>query len=432
VSNTYQKDRRCAQPDRQPGREIAVPEQVIVSMAEIAESAKEGLLALAVGTGMQVMAAMFAEDAQRLCGPDGKHNSDRAGYRHGTGAGSVTLGGRRVAVTRPRVRAADGSAELHLPSYDLFSGTEVLGKMALERMLAGLSSRRYGRGLEPVGGQAEEAAAATSKSAVSRRFAAATETALAELMSRRLDDLDLAAFMVDGVHFGDSTCVVALGIGIDGVKHPLGVEEGSTENATVVTDLITGLRDRGLDVTKPVLAVLDGSKALARAVKDVFDKPLIQRCQEHKIRNVKDKLPERLKTVTEKRMRKAYHAESALKAEGELEALARELGKTHPGAAASLREGMTETLTVLRLGVPPTLARTLRSTNTIESMIGICREHSKNVKRWRNGQMALRWCAAGMAEAGRQFRRVNGHLHLPRLRAARSVVHTECQCRKPG
>ena len=316
------------------------------------------------------------------------------------------------------MRAAGGSGELHLPSYDLFSSTEILGQLALEKMLAGLSSRRYVRGLEPAGQAVGDAAASVSKSAVSRRFVAATETALAELMSRRLDDLDLVAFMVDGVHFGEHTCVVALGIGIDGTKHPLAVEEGSTENATLVTDLITGLRDRGLDVTKPILAVLDGAKALSRAVKDVFDKPLIHRCQEHKIRNVKDKLPEKLRAVTERRMRQACHAESALKAEGLLTALAAELDKTHPGAAASLREGMAETLTILRLGVPPTLARTLRSTNTIESMIEICREHSKNVKRWRDGTMALRWCAAGMIEAGHQFRRVNGHLHLPKLRAA--------------
>jgi putative transposase len=417
VSNTYQKNRRHAQPDRQPD-EVAVPEQVIVSMAEIAGSAREGLLALAVGTGLQVMAAMFAEDAERLCGPGGKHNPGRDGYRHGSEDGSVTLGGRRIAVARPRVRAADGSGELRLPSYDLFSGTGILTEMALERMLAGLSSRRYARGLEPAGQAVEDAASSVSKSAVSRRFVAATETALAELMSRRLDDLDLVVFMVDGVHFGESTCVVALGIGADGTKHPLAVEEGSTENATLVTSLITGLRDRGLDVTRPVLAVLDGSKALARAVKDVFDQPLIQRCQEHKIRNIKDKLPEKLRAVTEKRMRRAYHAESALKAEGELEALARELDKTHPGAAASLREGMAETLTILRLGVPPTLARTLRSTNSIESMIEICRNHSRNVKRWRDGQMALRWCAAGMLEAGHQFRRVNGHMHLTALRAA--------------
>jgi transposase-like protein len=424
VSNTYQKKSRRAQAGVLPG-EIAVPEQVIVSMAEVAESAKEGLLALAVGTGLQVMAAMFAEDVAQLCGPDGRHNPDRAGYRHGTGAGSVTLGGRRLPVNRPRVRAADGSGELRLPSYDLFSSTEVLGQMALEKMLAGLSSRRYERGLEPAGAAVQDAACATSKSAVSRRFVAATETALAELMSKRLDGLDLVAFMVDGVHFGEHTCVVALGIGIDGTKHPLGVEEGSTENAAVVTDLITGLRERGLDTSKPILAVLDGAKALSRAVKDVFGKPVIHRCQQHKIRNVIDKLPERLRSVTEKRMRQAYHAESALQAEGLLTELAAELGKTHPGAAASLREGMAETLTILRLGAPPTLARTLHSTNTIESMIGICREHSKNVKRWRDGTMALRWCAAGMIEAGKQFRRVNGHLHLAKLRDALNASFTE-------
>jgi hypothetical protein len=424
VSNTYQKTSRRAQPDPEPG-EVAIPEQVVISMTEIAGAAREGLLALAVGTGLQVMAAMFDEDVARVCGPGGKHNAERAGYRHGTGDGSVTLGGRRLAVTRPRVRAADGSGELHLPSYDLFSSTEILTQLALEKMLAGLSSRRYARGLEPAGQAVEEAAAATSKSAVSRRFVTATETALAGLMSRRLDDLDLVAFLADGVHFGDHTCVVALGIGIDGTKHPLAVEEGSTENATLVTGLITGLRERGLDVTKPILAVLDGSKALSRAVKDVFDKPLIQRCQQHKIKNVRDKLPERLKAVAEKRMRQAYHAESALKAEGLLAELARELDKTHPGAAASLREGMAETLTILRLGVPPTLARTLRSTNPIESMIEICREHAKNVKRWRDGTMALRWCAAGMLEADHQFRRVNGHLHLPKLRAALEAHFTE-------
>ncbi len=424
MSNTYQKRTRHAQRDGLPG-EIAVPEQVIVSMTEIAESAKEGLLALAVGTGMQVMAAMFSEDAERLCGPDGRHNPGRAGYRHGTGAGSVTLGGRRVPVTRPRVRAADGSGELHLPSYDLFSSTEILGRLAMEKMLAGLSSRRYGHGLEPAGQAVESTAASTSKSAVSRRFVAATETALAELMTRRLDDLDLVALMIDGVHFGEHTCVVALGIGIDGTKHPLAVEEGSTENATLATGLVTGLRDRGLDVTRPVLAVLDGAKALTRAVKDVFDKPLIQRCQQHKIKNVRDKLPERLRAVAEKRMRQAYHAESALKAEGLLAGLAAELDKTHPGAAASLREGMAETLTILRLDVPPTLARTLRSTNPIESMIEICREHSKNVKRWRDGTMALRWCAAGMLEADHQFRRVNGHLHLLKLRAALDASFAE-------
>jgi hypothetical protein len=219
VSNTYQKKSCRAQTDPMPA-EVAVPEQVIVSMGEIAGAAKEGLLALAVGTGLQVMAAMFDEDVARLCGPDGKHNPDRAGYRHGAGAGSVTLGGRRLPVTRPRVRAADGSGELRLPSYDLFSSAEILSRLAMEKMLAGLSSRRYTAGLEPAGQAVQDQAAATSKSAVSRRFVAATETALAELMSRDLTGLDLVALLIDGVYFGEHTCVVALGIGIDGTKHP--------------------------------------------------------------------------------------------------------------------------------------------------------------------------------------------------------------------
>ena len=425
MSKTYQKTTRRDERDPQDAGQIAVPGQVIVSLAGIAESAKEGLLALSAGVGLQVMYQIMNEDVAALCGPRGQHNGDRAGYRHSTGAGSVTLGGRRVPVTRPRVRAADGSGELHLPSYDLFSSTEILGQMALERMLAGLSSRRYLAGLEPVGTAIGTRPASTSKSAVSRRFVAATETALAGLMSRRLDDLDLVAFLVDGAHFGEHCCVVALGIGIDGTKHPLSLAEGSTENKTLVTGLITDLRDRGLDVTRPVLAVIDGSKALAAAIRAVFDKPVIQRCQEHKLRNVIDKLPDRLRQVTQRRMRQAYHATSALQAEGQLTELATELDKTHPGAAASLREGMAETLSILALGVPPTLARTLRSTNSIESMIGICRDHSRNVKNWRDGTMALRWCAAGMLEADHQFRRVNGHLHLTKLRAALEHRFTE-------
>jgi putative transposase len=396
----------------------AVSETVSVALDELAADMREGLLALAVGAGLQVMAAIMEADVAAVCGPRGRHDPQRTATRHGHERGSVTLGGRRVAVTRPRMRATDGSGELPVPAYELFSGTEVLGRMAMERMLAGLSTRHYPAGLEPVGARAEQAAAATSRSAVSRRFVTATETALAQLLGADLRRLDLVAFMVDGVHFGEHTCVVALGIDIDGVKHPLALVEGSTENATLVTDLIVGLRERGLDVTRPILAVLDGSKALRRAVVDVFDHPVLARCQLHKIRNVRDRLPEKLRSVVTARMRRAYRAESALAAEAELTGLAAELDRTHPGAAASLREGLDETLTVLRLGVPPTLARTLRSTNAIESMISICRDRSANVKRWRDGQMALRWCAAGMLEAGKQFRRVNGHLHLRTLRAA--------------
>jgi transposase-like protein len=397
---------------------LAVPETVSVAMSEVAEDMREGLLALAVGVGMQVMQTMMDAEVSAACGPRGRHDGERTAVRHGRERGSVTLGGRRVPVTRPRVRAADGSGEVGLSSYGLFTGTEILGKMALERMLGGLSKRRYSLGLEPVGTPVEQSATATSKSAVSRKFVAMTETALGELLAADLSGLDLVALMVDGVHFAEHCCIVALGIGIDGVKHPLALVEGSTENATLVTDLCVDLRERGLDVTKATLVVIDGSKALRAAVDRVFDHPVVARCQLHKIRNVRDKLPQRLRAETERRMREAYHAESALLAQAQLNALARELDKTHPGAAASLREGLVETLTVLRLGVPPTLARTLRSTNAIESMISICRERARNVKRWRDGRMALRWCAAGMVEASGQFRRVNGHLHLPALRAA--------------
>jgi putative transposase len=395
---------------------LAVRESVSVALDELAEDLREGLLALAVGAGLQVMTALMEQDVAAACGPRGKHDPQRSATRHGHGAGSVTLGGRRVPVTRPRMRATDGSGELPVTAYELFSRTEVLGRMAMERMLAGLSTRRYPVGLEPVGTRTEQAAVSTSKSAVSRRFVAATETALAQLLAADLSELDLVGLMIDGVHFGEHCCVVALGIGIDGTKHPLSLVEGSTENATLVTELIVGLRERGLDVTRPILVVLDGSKALRRAVLDVFDRPVLARCQLHKIRNVQDRLPQKLRQVVGARMRRAYHADSALAAEAELTTLAGELERTHPGAAASLREGMAETLTVLRLGLPPTLARTFRSTNAVESMISICREHASNVKRWRDGQMALRWCAAGMVEAGKQFRRVNGHLHLRSLR----------------
>ncbi len=407
------------------GPVVSVPAEVTVALERLTGQVQEGLLSLAVAAGLQVMAQLMEADVETAAGPKGRQNPDRIAVRHGTGAGSVTLGGRRVPVVRPRVRACDGSGELPVPAYDLFSSTELLGRMAMEKMLAGLSTRRYPLGLEPVGQQVEAQARSTSKSAVSRRFVEQTETALGELLAADLSGLELVALMIDGVHFAGHLCVVALGIDTTGVKHPLTVVEGSTENTTLVRELLVGLRDRGLDTSRPVLAVLDGAKALAAGVREVFDRPVIARCQIHKLRNVTDKLPEKMRPTVESRMRQAYSAGSELEAKAQLEALIRELDKTRPGAAGSLREGLDETLTVLRLGVPPTLARTLRSTNAIESMIGICRNHARNVKRWRDGQMALRWCAAGMVEARGQFRRVNGHLHLAKLAAELERVTAE-------
>jgi len=261
------------------------------------------------------------------------------------------------------VRSADGATEVAVPAYELFASTELLGQLALERMMAKLSTRRYSAGLEPVGSAVEATARSTSRSAVSRRFVARTEVALAEMMGADLSDLDLVALMVDGVHFTEHCCVVALGIGVDGTKHPLGVVEGATEN-NGRSDLLVGLRDRGLDVGRPVLVVIDGAKALVSAVKAVFDRPVIHRCQLHKVRNVESKLPKALAALVAKKMRAAYRDPDPLSAQASLEALARDLDKAHPGAAASLREGLTETLTVSRASAcrPPSLGRCARPT----------------------------------------------------------------------
>ena len=397
---------------------MTLPDSVTLSIAELAGELQEGLLAFVVGAGMKTLDILLEADATALAGPKGCHDPNRSALRHGTDDGLVTLGGRQVTIRRPRLRTADKSAEVALPTYEWASSTELLGRETLGRMLANLSTRHYVVGLEPMGADVAKRTRSVSKSAVSRRFVAMTESALAELMTADLSALDLVAIMVDGANFGDHLLVVALGIAVDGTKHPLAVVEGDTENATVVKRLLVGLRDRGLDVTKPTLFVIDGSTALPPAIKAVFDHPVIARCVEHKVRNVKRHLPKDVARVVERRMRAAYRNPDALAGQGDLETLAKELQRQHPGAAASLREGLAETFTVSRLGVRPTLARTLRSTNAIESMIDICKTHSRNVKRWRDGTMALRWCAAGMLEAKKQFHRVQGYLHLSELRAA--------------
>jgi transposase-like protein len=287
------------------GDELALPDAVSVAMADIAGSVKDGLLALAVAAGLQVMAAMIDESVTAVAGPKGRHQPERAAVRHGTEAGSVVLGGRRVPVRRPRVRAADRSGEMTLEAYDVFSNSDLLGDIALEPMMAKQSTRRYRAGLEPVGTDIEATATSTSKSAVSRRFVARTETALGELMSSDLARLDVVALRVDGVHFAGRCFVVALGVGIDGTKHPVGVVEGDSENATVVKDLLVDLGDRGLDTTRPVLVAIDGAKALASAVNAVFDHPVIQRCQLHEIRNVEAKLPKSVAKTVAKKLRAA-------------------------------------------------------------------------------------------------------------------------------
>jgi transposase-like protein len=358
-------------------------------------------------------------EIDEVVGPKGRHDPDRSAVRHGHDRGEVTLGGRRVSVERPRARTADGEHEVGLDTYALFAARDQLTDVMLERMLAGVSTRRYARTGEPVGTDIDQVSRSTSKSAVSREFVSRTREHLIELMSRPLDDLRLAVVMLDGIELKGRCCVVALGIDTDGVKHPLGLWDGSTENATVATTLLANLVERGLDIEQGVLVVIDGAKALRRAVRDVFgvDTP-VQRCVRHKERNVLDHLPEHARDSVRRRLRAAWALEDHDRALDRLRALADELARTDPGAAASLREGLEETLTVTRLGVRGSLKRTLASTNPCESMIETVRRISRNVKRWRNGDMCLRWTAAGMLEAETQFRRVIGHGELATLAVA--------------
>ena len=404
---------------KQLAERLHMPEQVTVAMDDLAGACREGLLALAVGAGLQVMHTLIEESVTAVAGAKGRHDPARRATRHGYEDGAVTLGGRRVAVRRPRARTVDNSAEVPLPAYELFASRDLLNQMAVERMLAGLSTRRYAAGLEPVGSEVETLATGTKRSAISRRFVAMTRTALEELMSRRLDEVRPVVLMIDGEHVAEHLCVVALVIDADGNKIPVGLVEGATENGTVVTTLLEDLVARGLDMSGGVLVVIDGSRALAAAVRKVFGKrALVHRCQLHKERNVLDHLPKEQHAFAKRKLRAAYALEDANRALRELSTLATSWERSHPGAAASLREGMAETLTINRLQLSPALRRSLRTTNCIESMISIGRTTSRNVKRWRDGEMALRWTAAGMAEARTQFRRIKGHRDLPLLVAA--------------
>lgn len=383
-----------------------------------AERMREGLLAASVAIGLEVMGELQEAEVAGLAGPKGKHDPDRSAYRHGSEAGRVTLGGRRVPVQRPRVRSLEG-AEVRLESYDTFASVDLLADRMVASLLAGLSGRRYEQVLEPVGEQLEATATGTSQSSVSRRFITATAERLAEFRCRPLGEERWLIVFVDGFDFAGHTMVGALGVTGDGRKVPLGVVEGSTENASVVRGLITNLRDRGLDVSHGVLFVLDGGKALAKAVNDVFGaQAVIARCRLHKERNVLDHLPEAERPWVRRKLRQAWANPDAGEAQAALEALARQLGKVNPDAAGSLREGLADTLTVTRLGITGSLLKTVMSTNPMESMIEIVRDHARNVKHWQAGDMRLRWAAAGMLTASTQFRRVKGHRQLPLLAAA--------------
>ncbi|WP_232796716.1 IS256 family transposase [Kyrpidia spormannii] len=397
-----------------------------LSLLDVMESAKEGLMALAVQTGLRVIQLMMREEVEALVGPKGKHNPKRKAVRHGKEKGSVMLGGRKVAVEKVRVRSVDGH-EIPLETYQAFQDPTLLTQAALERMIHGLSTRNYAFGLEPVGNEVETSG--TSKSAVSRRFIAATKKLFEKLMQRRLDDRRYVALVIDGIVMADHTVVAALGIDVGGQKQILGVWEGATENATVCKGLLTDLVDRGLKTDDGILVVIDGSKALRAAVRDVFgETALVQRCQVHKERNVLEHLPEKQRDWVKRQLREAWRQETEKEALAALRRLAAQLEKAYPGAAASLREGMEETVTVIRLGVPELLRGTLRSTNAIESANEKVRMVSRNVKRWQNGEQVLRWAAAGFLEVEKKFRTVKGFRQIPLLLdALHKCVHPQPQ-----
>src|SRR4051794_40981688 len=396
--------------------ESPLPAPIQEALGELVGAAREGLLALSVGVGLRVVHELMELEVSEVVGPKGKHNPDRTAKRHGHEDGSMTLGGRRVAVRRPRMRSADDRHELSVQTYAHFADRDPLTRAVMDRMLAGVSTRKFARVGEPVGLGVETEASATGKSSVSEMFVEQTRTAMEELMSRRLDDVRLAVMMLDGMEVAEATHVVALGITTEGVNIPLGLWEGSTENATLARTLLADLVDRGLDPEQAILFVIDGGKALRRAIKDVFgEHALVHRCHRHTERNVCDLLPERDRDQVRARIRAAWSLTDPLLAEQRLQLLASELDRSWPDAAASLREGFQDTLTLMRLGITGNLAATLCSTNPCESMIEIVRYTQRNVKHWQRGDMRKRWTAAGMLVAEQQFRRIIGYRDLAKL-----------------
>jgi len=375
-------------------------------LVDLLVDTKTELLELALRSGLKVFTTMLEEDRTAICGPRYAHEPERSASRAGTTRSEVVLGGRKVAIQRPRVRTAAG--EVTLPTFEAMAATDPLDRRVVEQMLVGVATRQYARSLEPVGPEMQSRG--TSKSAVSRRFVARTTAQLAAWQSAPLDGLDLVALLIDGVHLGDHCLIVALGIAADGQKHALGLWDGSTENATVCQGLLSSLQSRGLRTDRSLLVILDGSKALHKAVRATFgDAALIQRCQVHKMRNILEYLRDRDRSWAQAIVRRAYQATDMKAAQRLLLDLARRLEPEYPSAAESVREGLDETLTVLTLQLSPRLRRSIATTNAAESLLSRTRHVKRNVKRWRSGQMMLRWVAVGVLEAVKGFRRVKGY-----------------------
>jgi putative transposase len=405
--NTKSRIARSIPQDDSPLRHLPLVDLLVDTRTELFE--------LAMRSGLKVFTAMLEEDRTAVCGPRYAHEPDRPASRAGTVRSEVVLGGRKVAIQRPRVRTADG--EVALPTFQTMAHRDPLDRRVVEQMLVGVATRQYARSLEPITAAIESRG--TSKSAVSRRFVAKTRAQLETWQAAPLDGLDLVALLLDGVHVGEHCLIVALGVAADGEKHALGIWEGSTENAAVCQSLLSNLQSRGLRTDRSLLVLLDGSKALRKAVRETFgDAALVQRCQIHKLRNILDHLPDRQRPWVKAILQRAYRSADVATATRLLRDLAKRLEVDHPSAAESVREGLEETLTIIALGLADSLRRSLSTTNAAESLISRTRHVKRNVKRWRGGQMVLRWVAAGVLEAVKGFRRLKGHKEMPKLVAA--------------
>ena len=392
-----------------------LPGQRHLPLVDLLVDTRAELMELAVASGLKVLTTMLEEDRTAICGPRYQHQANREASRTGAVQSEVVLGGRKVALRRPRVRA--NGQEVPLPTFQIMAREDPLNRRVVEQMLVGVATRQYARSLEPL--PATMATRGVSKSAVSRRFVAKTAAQLNAWRSTIFDTLDLVALLIDGVHIGEHCIMVALGIDRTGRKHALGLWDGSTENATVCQSLLADLQSRGLRTDRSLLVILDGSKALHKAVTQMFGSAaLIHRCQVHKLRNILEHLPEGQRPWVRAIVARAYKQTEVAPARRLLQELARRLDDPYPSAAASVREGLDETLTVITLGLSDRLRQSLATTNAIESLISRTRHVKRNVKRWRGGQMVLRWTAAAVLEAVKGFRRLKDHKDMPKLVAA--------------
>jgi putative transposase len=405
VRKASRKERRKRQAEK--AREI----QLTLNPEEVVAMLQDSLTDFATEMGLRVARLLLEDEVNQRCGLRYERVPQRAVTRYGHQRGVVVIGGQKLPVERPRIRYSQRCGEAELENYARLQSPEAMPQAVLKRLVRGVSCRDY----EGVVDMAREGFG-VKKSSVSRSFVKASAREVRELAERRFDGERFAVIYIDGTPYAGETMIAAMGITEDGRKRLLGVRQGATENTAVCTGLLEDLCSRGLDTSSPTLLVLDGAKALHAAAKRVWGaNALIQRCQVHKKRNVQQHLPQKHWEELSRQLNAAYQEtdyELALKS---LKTTARWLERLNPDAAASLREGMEETLTVVRLGVPQLLRRTLATTNPIESAFSVAENVTRRVKCWREGNMRQRWCTAGLLRAESKFRRVKGHRHMPQL-----------------